>query len=189
MPAALWRESVAPPKHVATSTRDTGTVSRRLITALATHFGSGRPPPADSPLIISGAASQGFGEDGPALALAALIHAAGDRRDVLLRASGTDGDRILIAASRRLGWMRPEISESAITATPLSHRGVALFRAGLGNTVTLDRAAAMAQARIQVACWCDKCGPVPLTAPCGEHSLTSVKAAWQAKTWGTRAAA
>lgn len=189
MPPALWRESVAPPKHAATSARDTGTVSRRLITALATHFGSGRPPVADSPLLISGAASQGFGEDGPALALAALIDAAGDRKDVLLRASGTVGDHLLITASRRLGWMRPEISGAAITAAPLSHRGVALFRAGLGNTVTLDRAAAMAQAHIQLTCWCDKCGPVPLAAPCADHSPARVRAAWQAKTWGTRAVA
>jgi hypothetical protein len=178
-------------KPAATSTKAAGTVSRRTITALAAHYKA--VPVADSPVIVAGTAPPDCG-DLP-LAMAALIHAAGDRMDVLLRTSGhPDGEHnVLVIAAQRLNWMRPEIlppgDDGTALVDPRAHRGVVLLHAHRDDPQTLTRAAAMVRASIPTACWCGECGPHPLTAPCAEHSLRKVRAAWQAQTWGTRPAA
>jgi len=223
-----------PAERVAFSTRPDGTVNTRTIGILAERLGS-REVVLDSPVLVTGTGSRHLGKEGhtsrdSALAMAALIHAAGARKDVLLRIGDADGgDRLLIAASRRLGWLQPKIfradwgawcsccyplgnspghrrthksgdgtycpiagmirNSKIVGASPLSHRGVALFQAGQKNAGTLDCATKMRRAGIHLTCWCDECGPtVPLTGPCREHSRPSVLERWQEETFARPAA-
>jgi hypothetical protein len=100
----------------ATSTAATGTVNKRAIQILAAYYGNSGVRILDSPVIVSGAGPPALGQSGSAaqghtLAMAALIHAAGGRKDVQLRTGGslTGGDQMLTAAARRLGWLPPKI--------------------------------------------------------------------------------
>lgn len=72
---------------------------------------------------------------------------------------------------------------------PPATAGVALFAAALRNRGTLDCAGKILAAGIPISCWCDQCGPAPLTAPCGTHSLAEVLGEWEKRGRDARQAA
>lgn len=77
-------------------------------------------------------------------------------------------------------------NERVVREGPPAAAAVALFAAALRNAGTLDCCGKILTARIPLTCWCDQCGPEPLTAPCEEHSLAEVREEWRKRAQRTQ---